>query len=271
MSNKDRIKREEEELELLMKQGQEAEEPKEEKEVEPEAEVPEEEPTSKEEKTFKKRYGDLRSYMQKKEKEWEEKFQELSSKLKETEQLPATEDEIKAWIDEHPTVSRIVQGIAEGIAKKQVDSIKTELGDIREAREKSKKESAYSVIRKAHSDFDEISASDEFHDWAEEQPKWVQDSVYENDEDPKAVIRVLDLYKVDKGLTPSAKKSKEKEVAKLIPRGSKTTVDEVSQKGTFTESQVQKMTAKEYEAKEAEIQEAMRSGKFIYDLSGGAR
>lgn len=267
LSNKERIQKEEEELAALMNQTPDTEEV----EGEEKEEVQEEEPATKEEKTFKKRYGDLRAYMQKKEKEWEAKFEQLSTQLKETDSLPASEEEIKTWIDEHPTVSRIVQGIAEGIAKKQIDSIKEELGDIREAREKNKKESAFSAIRKAHPDFDDISASDEFHDWAEEQPKWVQDSVYENDEDPKAVIRVLDLYKVDKGLTKGAKKEKEKDAAKLVPRGAKLEVDETNQKGTFSESQVSRMSDKEYVEKEAEIQAAMRSGKFIYDISGGAR
>ncbi len=31
-------------------------------------------------------------------------------------------------------------------------------------------------IRKSHSDFDELREADEFHDWADEQPKWVKDA-----------------------------------------------------------------------------------------------
>jgi hypothetical protein len=37
------------------------------------------------------------------------------------------------------------------------------------------------------------------------------------------------------------------------------------------ESQVQKMSAQEYEKNSDEIMEAIRSGKFIYDVSGSAR
>ena len=33
-----------------------------------------------------------------------------------------------------------------------------------------------------HPDFDEIRDGDEFHEWAEDQPKWVQDALYENDD-----------------------------------------------------------------------------------------
>jgi hypothetical protein len=37
------------------------------------------------------------------------------------------------------------------------------------------------------------------------------------------------------------------------------------------ESEVQKMSPQEYETKSDEIMEAIRSGKFIYDISGSAR
>jgi hypothetical protein len=37
------------------------------------------------------------------------------------------------------------------------------------------------------------------------------------------------------------------------------------------ESEVQKMSPQEYEKRSDEIMEAIRSGNFIYDLSGSAR
>ena len=39
----------------------------------------------------------------------------------------------------------------------------------------------------------------------------------------------------------------------------------------LTESQVQAMSAIEYEKRSDEIMEAIRTGKFIYDMSGSAR
>ena len=65
-------------------------------------------------------------------------------------------------------------------------------------------------IRETHPDFDTLRKADEFHDWAEAQPKWVQDAIYENADDPASVVRVIDLYKVDKGLTKTAKKASKK-------------------------------------------------------------
>jgi hypothetical protein len=40
----------------------------------------------------------------------------------------------------------------------------------------------------AHPDFGTIRDSDEFHEWAEEQPKWVQDALYENDSDARSAL-----------------------------------------------------------------------------------
>ena len=42
-------------------------------------------------------------------------------------------------------------------------------------------------------------------------------------------------------------------------------------KGTFKESQVDRMTASQYEANEEAITNAIRNGTFIYDISGAAR
>ena len=48
-------------------------------------------------------------------------------------------------------------------------------------------------LLKYHPDFNEIREQDEFHEWAEEQPKWVQDALYENYTDAKAASRVIEL------------------------------------------------------------------------------
>ena len=36
---------------------------------------------------------------------------------------------------------------------------------------------------KLHPDFSQIREDDSFHDWAEAQPKWVQDALYDNETD----------------------------------------------------------------------------------------
>ena len=131
--------------------------------------------------------------------------------------------------------------------------------------------SAEQDIRKAHPDFDKLREADDFHDWVEAQPKWVQDALYENSEDAASVVRVIDLYKVDNGMTKSDDAAKRKAAAGTIKKGSKAKIDVEESSGSFKESDIAKMSAKEYEQQEEAITNAIRSGKFIYDLSGSAR
>ena len=120
-----------------------------------------------------------------------------------------------------------------------------------------------------HPDFDDIRDSDDFHTWVEDQPKWVQDALYENDSDAKSAARAIDLYKADKNI--KTKTTSPKDAASSVDtRGrSKPTQDETS--SYYKESMVAKMSAAEYEKAADDIMEAIRTGKFIYDLSGSAR
>ena len=250
-------------------------------EQQPEEEAPEEkkadtevkeETLSAEEKSFKKRYGDLRRHMQEKEKEWDEKFQAFEARLKKEAIVPPKSDEdIEEWSKEYPDVAGIVETIAAKIAQKKFDEANQELKDLKKVQSEAQRAKAENAIRKSHDDFDDLRASDEFHNWVDEQPKWVQDALYENSDDPASVVRVIDLYKVDKGLTKTAKKAKAKDAASTVTKRSKTEIDVEDANDVIRESEVAKMSDKEFEANSDDINKAIRSGKFVYDISGKAR
>lgn len=271
--NQERIKREEAELEELIRL-QQGGEPKDEEEPKDPPKEPEDDSLSGEEKSFKKRYGDLRRHMSEKEKEWQKKFEQLEARLNNTSSIvaPSSDEDLEAWIAKYPDVASIVQTMAEKVANERFKGADQEIEELRTMRIEAKKEKAEAEIRKKHSDFDEIKVADEFHDWAEEQPAWIQDAIYENLDDPRALIRAIDLYKADKGLTVKDKKQKEKEAAgSIINKSSRVTVESDDGGFAFSESQVNRMSDKEYEKNEEKILEAMRTGKFKYDMSGGAR
>lgn len=264
-SNQDRIKKDEEELEqLIAQQKGEAQE----KSVE-------EEPTSAEEKSFKKRYGDLRRHMQQKEKDWEDKFKQLESQLKDITRkeikLPKSDQDIETWAAQYPDVAAIVETIAIKKAREQSAGLEDRVKEIDELRATASREKAEVELMKAHPDFGEIRESDDFHEWAEEQPKWVQDALYENDSDARSAARAIDLYKADRNIKPK-KSTNEKDAARSVgSRNSRSQPDTDSDKAVFRESDVNKMTAAQYEKAADEIMEAIRTGKFIYDMSGSAR
>ena len=263
---KDKIKKEEEELKQLMEQQGQATEEKVE-EAKPEVEL------SDEEKSFKTRYGDVRRHLAAKEKEYNAKIKELEDKLGQTEKLvpPKSDDDIAAWAEKYPDVAGMVETIADKRAKQMFDKANIQLEELNKAKEEATRSRAENEIRKAHEDFDQLRDSDQFHNWVEEQPKWVQNALYENTDDAASVIRVIDLYKVDNGLTRSDTKNKRKAAASLVDRGSKTKVDPTEMSDKIKESDIAKMSDMEYAKHADKITEAHRSGKIIYDLSGNAR
>ena len=55
-------------------------------------------------------------------------------------------------------------------------------------------------LLRLHPDYNDISDNDDFHQWAEKQPKWVQEAIYENNWDVLAAARALDLYKKERNI-----------------------------------------------------------------------
>jgi len=266
-TNEEKRKMEEEELEQLLKEQR--------GEVEEEQEPKEAEPTNAEEKTFKKRYGDLRRHMQDKEKEFQDQINELKNQLdsasRKQMKLPKSDDDLDAWASQYPDVAAIVETIAIKKAQEQAQALEQRIKVVDEMQYSAKKEKAEAELMRLHPDFDDIRDSDDFHEWAEDQPKWVQDALYENDNDARSAARAIDLYKADRGMS-NKKSSSGKDAAKSVDtRNSRSKPQENEASTYLRESQVQKMSAQEYEKKSDEIMEAIRTGKFIYDVSGSAR
>jgi len=288
----ERIKQEEEEISKLEAQarGEEVEENEpdgegsettevqatgdtEQKETELKEETQEDDSNlSREEKSFKKRYGDLRRHMSEKENEWKERLSALEKRMEgENIRPPKSSEDIEQWASKYPDVAGIVETIAAKKAQEMFSKAEGKLQELNEAHEEASRVKAENIIRKTHKDFDDLRAADEFHDWADEQPKWVQDALYENSDDPASVVRVIDLYKSDKGLTPAAKKEKTKAAASSVTRRTKTQVDVADANDVIRESDVARMSDKQFEERSDEINKAIRSGKFVYDVSGKAR
>jgi hypothetical protein len=266
-TNEERVKKEEEELEqLIAEQKGEAEEVEEPKEAEPK---------NAEERSFKKRYGDLRRHQQTKEKEYEDRINALEQQLGEATKaefkLPKSDEDLDKWASTYPDVAAIVETIAIKKAKEQSADLEKRVQVIDEMRETAAREKAEAELIKLHPDFSDIRDSDDLHEWADEQPKWVQDALYENDQDAKSAARAIDLYKSDRGIGKK-KSATSKDAARSVgTRNERSKPQSDASGNAVRESDVQKMSAVEYEKKSDEIMEAIRTGNFIYDLSGSAR
>jgi len=264
-SNEDKLKREEEELEQLM-----AEQKGEVKQEEPE-------PENAEEKSFKKRYGDLRRHQQEKEKELSAKIEALQAQLSEATKkeinLPKSDEDIEAWAAKYPDVAAIVETIAIKKAKEQAAVLEERVKAVDELQMTATREKAEAELLRYHPDFEDIRETDDFHNWVNEQPQSIQDALYENASDARTAARAIDLYKADKNITTKKKtKNTDKDAARSVnARNSRSKPDTSDGSKSILESDVQKMSAQEYEKMSDEIMEAIRTGNFVYDLSGNAR
>jgi len=263
-SKDEKLKKDEEELEqLLDEQKQDAS-----------TEEVESEPTTAEEKTFKKRYSDLRRHQQKQTEELKTEINALKSQLEQSTKkqikLPKSDEDIDTWAKEYPDVAAIVETIAMKKAAEQSASLEQRVKALDDMQQDVSKQRAETELLQMHPDFDEIRNDDDFHAWADEQPKWVQDALYENDNDARSAARAIDLYKADRSIT--TKKTNNRDAAKSVSTKGKRNKPVENESSSFLrESDVQRMTAKEYENKSDEIMEAIRQNKFVYDVSGSAR
>lgn len=291
-----KIKKEEEELEALLRGDAVNEE--EEQEAEPEAEESvsdvsaESEPEdagdteqeeapqaeaqeaddaglSAEEANFKKRYGDLRRHQQVKEAEYKQRLAALEDQLKQTGVVNpnASKEQIQAWARQNPQAEQVIRALADEQASAKLQDVEQRLAEVEEIRVKARKEKAEAALYAMHPDFEQIRSDDAFHAWAKEQPEVMQSALYDNPDDVKGVARVLDLYKADKGIKTKRPAGSDKNAAKSVRSRSTAKPEADDTKNFLSESIVEKMSAKEFEKRFEEIQEAQKTGKFVYDLS----
>jgi hypothetical protein len=243
-----------------------------EKPVEPKVADPEpvsegdEEPLSKEEATFKKRFGDLRRYSQKKEKELQDQIDALSRKLEASAETsavaPTSEEDVAAWVEANPKAAALIQSLA---AKSGRDSIKDFEADMESFR-KEKQELDYdkklAKIMKVHPDFEELQEDEDFNEWVSDMPMTVQNALYEGT-DHEEVIKILNFYK---SYEKKLEETVAKDAASRVTGKTKTDAPVPPAKAMFTLSQIDAMSLDEYEKNQAAIDEAHAKGLVIDDL-----
>tara|TARA_R110000868_G_scaffold292977_1_gene553476 strand:- start:344 stop:1207 length:864 start_codon:yes stop_codon:yes gene_type:complete len=265
-TNRERIEREEEEIKQLSEGNV----------GKPSSSEEDDSNLSAEEKSFKKRYGDLRRHSQQQQVSLQKQIDELRGQLTQSTEkqikLPTNEEDLARWAATYPDVAKIVETIAIKKAKEQTASMEQRFAALDEQEKLTAREKAELELTKIHPDFDSIRDTDDFHTWAEEQPAWIQQALYENDTDARSAARAIDLYKADRNIGKSKTKKEDTSAAQGIrTRSERSAPTGKDTEGVIYESQVAKMTSRQYESNEAAITAAMQSGKFVYDLSAGAR
>jgi hypothetical protein len=229
-----------------------------------------------EESTFKKRYGDLRRHMQNVQSEHRKEMQTLEKKMTQIEgnkkfALPKSEAEIAQWSAKYPDVAKMMESIALKKSGEVSASMKKEMAGLQDMKREVVMAKAESELLQLHPDYDAIRKDPAFHEWAGIQPKWVQNSLYENEDNALACAKAITLYKAEtRQLSYRSDDSSQAALKVKTKSGPRVNAD-ASAKGKFRESQVQSMTASEYDKNEEAISKSIQNGSFIYDVSGAAR
>lgn len=215
-----------------------------------------------EEKTWKKRYGDLKSFNDKKLNELTKQVQSLQNQLQSAnkEKMPSTPEEIDHFFRSYPDIGRHFRTIAMQEVLKQKTELDQETQATRQQLEELRKEKAEETIRKAHKDFDDLKFSDEFHQWAQAQSKTVQSMLFESD-DPQDCITAIDLYKSQLKKKPGPKPRDE--AATLVNTRAPVQMPDMNGKKVWTTSEIKSMKGHMYEKYEAEIEAAKREGRIV--------
>lgn len=193
----------------------------------PEAENDDDLPAkNREEETWKKRHGDLRRHLAKKEQEANDRIKKLEDQLAEVVkkgvEYPETEEEVEKWLQKFPKVGKIVQTIALKANENTRTELETNMARLREMEAQNKRDRAYTELLKVHPDFPEIRDSDEFHDWLEERGEnhWVHKALYNDDATVEEAANAINFYKdaVLSKQKPKKDKEKARDEAAAVPR-----------------------------------------------------
>lgn len=225
-----------------------------------------------EEASFKKRYGDLRRHTQQlmaqKDQEIVKIKDQLDTAARGQIRFPKTDEEIEQWSQKYPDVAKIVDTIARKRANEVAENLRVGEQRLKNIETQITKRDAEKELMKKHPDFMQIRSDPAFHEWVAMQPQNMQDALYKNNTDAMAASRAIDLYKADTGRKT---KAQPKSAAQAVGRTS-SSAPAATGKAKFSESQVARMSDREYEANEEAILQAMRTeGAFTYDMTGGAR
>jgi len=215
---------------------------------------------------YKKRYDDLKKHYDSKLNEFKSREEELLNQVQQPEyKAPKTEEELEKFKNDYPDVYEVVETVAHLQSESKAKVLEERLSKLQERENQLVRQDAEKRLMERHPDFEDIRNSDDFHGWAKEQPKSIQDWIYSNADDADLASRALDLFKKDFGIEPTKTKSSSKPTRKSAADmvSTKTTSVEPAQQKVWSEKEIAAMSVAEFDKFEKEISDAMQEGRIV--------
>jgi hypothetical protein len=237
--------------------------------------------TTVEEETWKRRYADLRRHQTQSQdqtrREVDELRKQLDMALKGQIKAPKSDEEIDSWMKEYPDFAQILETIVRKRIAEATSTTQQKLEELELKEKELDREKAVAKLRKAHPDFETLVKDKDFHEWLANQSERDQDSIYRslNVDDASFVIS---KYKAHKKIPNKSQGDDEdcdmNEAAKVVKTSS--SLEPIDDFGDydFSESQIERESKKNrkwYDQNEEKIMTALRKGRVLMDISGGAR
>jgi len=217
---------------------------------------------------YKKRYDDLKKHYDTKLNQFKSREQELMDEATSNRpayQAPKSPEELEKFKTEYPDVYEVVETVAHMQSESKAKVLEERLSKLQERETGLVKDAAEKRLMEKHPDFGDIRNSDDFHEWAKEQPKSIQDWIYENASDANLASRALDLFKKDIGIETKVTKSSSNKPTKQSAAdmiSTKTTRVDTQQERVWSEKEIAAMSMAEYDKYESAISEAWQEGRI---------
>jgi len=223
---------------------------------------------------YKKRYDDLKRHYDSKLEEWKQEREDLAKAQQagrdsglQNSELPRTPEELDQFKAKYPDVYAIVETVSSLQAESKLQTLKQEVETLKGREQDLKVQSAYKELLNAHPDFPDIKTDEQFLVWLDDQPESISNGIYKNNTDSKWAIRVVDLYKADKGIgKKTPKKSRDADPAAVVTRTATKDVTGEAQtdKKIWKASEIGRLKPWEFEKIESEIDAARAEGRIDY-------
>jgi len=152
---------------------------------------------------YKKRYDDLKRHYDKKVNEFKGAEKDLRQQLNDNAPKytpPTSPEELEQFKLDNPALYNVVESVSHMTQGNRLTELETELNEVKSELGSTGATAAYAELKRLVPDFEEVRNSEDFHNWAEEQPKQIQDWVYENRTDVTLAAKAMQLYKASKGM-----------------------------------------------------------------------
>ena len=223
---------------------------------------------------YKKRYDDLKKHYDSKLNEFRGREQELIQEATASRpeyKAPKTLEELEQFKAQYPDVYDVVETVSHLQSEAKTEELKSQLSVLQERESAALRREAESDLLNKHPDFADIRDSDDFHDWAKEQPEDIQAWVYNNPHNVGLASRAIDLFKQDMGLIGAgsqikqtrkkSNKSSNSKAADMVSTKTTTVDTNTGQPKIWTQEEIAALPMDEFDRLESEIDLAMDEGR----------